>query len=85
MQDSHKRRQQLPLQSYLERLRDRGLIRAVDCDEVASMFLWLVSQDMVMAVSAGTRTAPSDRQVDAKGRRIAALFAKGLAAGGETK
>jgi len=80
MEDSRRLRQQLPLKAYLERLRDRGLIRPVDCNDVASMFLWLLSQDMVMAVSAGTMVELSDRQVDEKARRIAMLIARGLVA-----
>ncbi|WP_460988499.1 TetR/AcrR family transcriptional regulator [Sphingobium sp. TomTYG75] len=71
-------RQQTPLRSYLERLRARGLIRPVDCEEVSSMFLWILSQDMVDAVSAGTVEPLTDEEADAKARRVAELIAQGL-------
>lgn len=78
MDEARKLRQQTPLRAYLERLQARSLIRPVDCDEIASMFLWLLSQDMVTAVSAGTGSPLSDEEADAKARRIARLIAGGL-------
>lgn len=79
MQEARISRQQAPLRAYLERLQARGLIRPIDCDEVASMFLWILSQDMVEAVSAGTVEPLSDIEADAKALRVANLVAQGLA------
>ena len=78
MGEARTARQQAPLRAYLERLQERGLIRAIDCEEVASMFLWLLSQDMVDAVSAGTAEPLTDEQADAKALRVAELIARGL-------
>jgi len=55
------------------------LIRPVDCDEIASIFLWVLSQEMVTAVSAGTAQPLSDAEADEKARRVATLIARGLA------
>ena len=79
MEEARRVRQQTPLRSYLERLQDRGLIRPVDCDEIASIFLWVLSQEMVTAVSAGTAQPLSDAEADEKARRVATLIARGLA------
>ena len=79
MEEARRVRQQTPLRSYLERLQDRGLIRPVDCDEIASIFLWVLSQEMVTAVSAGTAQPLSDAEADEKARRAATLIARGLA------
>ena len=78
MKEARISRQQAPLRAYLERLQARGLIRPIDCDEVASMFLWILSQDMVDAVSAGTVEPLSDDEADAKALRVAKLVAQGL-------
>lgn len=78
MEEARTLRQQAPLRSYLERLQTRGLIRPVDCEEVASMFLWILSQDMVDAVSAGTAEPLTDEEADAKALRVAELIAQGL-------
>ncbi len=78
MREARTLRQQTPLRSYLERLQARGLIRPVDCEEVASMFLWILSQDMVDAVSAGTVESLTDEEADAKALRVAELIAQGL-------
>jgi TetR/AcrR family transcriptional regulator, mexJK operon transcriptional repressor len=83
MEEARKVRQQAPLKAYLERLQARGLIRPVDCDEIASLFLWALSQDMVAAVSAGTVQPLSDKEADEKARRIAMLIARGLAPGAD--
>ncbi|KFG88876.1 putative TetR family transcriptional regulator [Sphingobium herbicidovorans NBRC 16415] len=83
MEEARKVRQQAPLKAYLERLQARGLIRPVDCDEIASLFLWALSQDMVAAVSAGTVQPLSDKEADEKARRIAKLIARGLAPGAD--
>jgi TetR/AcrR family transcriptional repressor of mexJK operon len=79
MEEARRVRQQTPLGSYLKRLQERGLIRPVDCDEIASIFLWVLSQEMVTAVSAGTAQPLSDSEADEKARRIATLIARGLA------
>jgi hypothetical protein len=78
MEEARRLRQQAPLRSYLERLQASGLIRPVDCDEIASIFLWVLSQEMVMAVSAGTPQPLSDEEADEKAGRIATLIAQGL-------
>ena len=83
MEEARKVRQQAPLKAYLERLQARGLIRPVDCGEIASLFLWALSQDMVAAVSAGTVQPLSDKEADEKARRIAMLIARGLAPGAD--
>jgi TetR/AcrR family transcriptional repressor of mexJK operon len=77
MEEARRLRQQAPLRSYLERLQASGLIRPVDCDEIASIFLWVLSQEMVMAVSAGTPQPLSDEEADEKAGRIATLKAQG--------
>lgn len=43
------------------------------------MFLWILSQDMVDAVAAGTVEPLSNEEADAKAQRIATLVARGLA------
>ena len=78
MGEARTARQQAPLRLYLERLQASGRIRPIDCDEVASMFLWILSQDMVDAVSAGTAEPLTDEEAEAKALRIAELIARGL-------
>lgn len=78
MVDAGVERQQGPLRAYLERLQERGAIRPVDCAELASTFLWILSRDMVLSVSAGTDSFTSDSDIDAKARWVAELFALGV-------
>lgn len=67
--------QQGPLQLYFERFRDRGIIRDVDCGALASMFLWMLSEDMVNTVATGIPADQSDRVIGAKAALVANILA----------
>ncbi len=78
MVEARRVHQQAPLRNYLQSLQARGLIRPIDCDEVASTMLWILAEDMLWSVSTGTAQTQSDEAVDLKARRLATLIGHGL-------
>lgn len=66
--------QQDPLRLYFERLRDRGIIWNVDCDALASMFLWMLSEDMINTVATGIPAVESDDVITAKAELVANML-----------
>ena len=79
MLEAKRLRQQEPLRRYLESFLRRGLIRTVDCDEVASLFLWLLAEDMVKAVATGQVQPRTPEEIDRKAAFVADLISRGLA------
>lgn len=75
---ARKERQQAPLQAYLEGLMTRGVIRQVDCEDVAATILWILAEDMVSAVSSGLSKKQSEAELNEKARRLASFVAHGL-------
>jgi AcrR family transcriptional regulator len=67
--------QQDPMQLYFERFRDRGIIRDVDCGELASMFFWMLSEDMVHTVATGVSADGSDEAIGRKASLVADIIA----------
>lgn len=56
----------------------RGVIRQVDCEDVAATILWILAEDMVSAVSSGLSKKQSEAELNEKARRLASFVAHGL-------
>ncbi len=67
--------QQDPLRLYFERFKDRGIIGDVDCVALASMFLWMLSEDMINTVATGVAAGDSDDIITAKAELVANMLA----------
>ena len=66
--------EQDPLRRYFERFKESGVIHDVDCDELASMFLWMLSEDMINTVATGIPANSSDEAVAAKANLVASVI-----------
>jgi len=78
MVETRRVHQKAPLRNYLRSLQERGLIRPIDCDEVAATMLWILAEDMLWSVPTGTAHKQSNEDADIKAQRIAKLIGHGL-------
>ena len=63
-----------PLSRHFDNLKQRGLVKDIDSQRVAAMFLWAVSEEVVEAASTGKLPPATTAQIDEKAAFIARFF-----------
>lgn len=76
---SRERNLLMPLRQHLDNLKRRGLIKDIDCEGVASLLLWAVSEEVVEAAASGRVPEVFADEVDQKASFVAGFFRDAIA------
>ncbi len=75
---SRERNLLMPLRQHLDNLKNRGLIKDIDRDKVASLLLWAVSEEVVETAASGKVQPTSADQIGKKAEFIAKFFSDAI-------
>lgn len=79
MLQSRERHLVQPMAEYFEHLKSRGLVKDIDCERIASMLIWSVSEELLEVAATGQLPEASDDKLEERAAFITGFYRDAIA------